>query len=203
MIAAQGFDETTIANHGLVLLLGAKDCPVTRHHIDNIIENRKRYEKTFLLPGGWRYRPEKHHIVFFLEYEPQRPASFSCRLTIPGTTESDITLFTIHRMRSLRLPPHSKDNLTVYLDARSCGDFLTYRSVQADDVFQPLGTDRVVKVLRFLKSRKMPVRQRRNARVVCSPDNTIVWIPGIEIAENAKISLPGSEIVKISCTEKM
>jgi hypothetical protein len=85
--------------------------------------------------------------------------------------------------------------MTVYLDADRCGEVLDFRRIKRDDIFQPLGCDHKKNAVEFLKKRK----NRGRGGCVAKRGGEIVWIPGVEIGHDYRVTAATSAIRKFSC----
>jgi tRNA(Ile)-lysidine synthase len=63
------------------------------------------------------------------------------------------------------------------------------RTRRPGDRFQPLGAREPVELRRFLQSRHVPRFHRDRLPLVVDADDRILWVPGVEIAEVARVQL--------------
>jgi len=98
---------------------------------------------------------------------------------------------------TLAKPPFSSDNLTVFLDAKTVGDTLEFRSIQPNDVFWPLGSRGQHNIITYLKKQKKDAPMNG---IVAKPDGEVVWIPGVQIGHGVRVTPQTRTILKISYT---
>ena len=197
-VAKEGFGDELHAPEAMVRLFQEHDIPADARHIEEVIGNRKRTTGEFLLPGGeWRYYPDQQSIIFTKSHEASGPP-FKAVIVVPGITECP-SLGCWFQVGEIELPAGEfpRDNLTVHLDRDRCGIRLTYRSVRPDDRFFPLGTDRMMDLGSFLSKQKISLRARSRLGVVEGKGGLIVWIPGIRISEEVKVTSKTRSILKI------
>lgn len=202
-------DRFTIAKGGLEDLLHAPEAirtlfdrygiEASAEHIDAIVARRRGRGATFLLPGGaWRYHPTRCAMEFFAQ--PAAPAPrFRITLAVPGhtATEKARACFEVLEIA----PPFGttpRDNRTVFLDRKACGNRLVFRSLRPKDRFVPFGRTTPVAVADFLAKQGLCALERKRCGVVTGAGGQIVWIPGIRIAEHARIGPDTRFALKIS-----
>ncbi|MDH5508173.1 MAG: tRNA lysidine(34) synthetase TilS [Anaerolineae bacterium] len=89
-----------------------------------------------------------------------------------------------------------------WLDGKQIGDWLTVRSRQTGDRFQPLGMDgSAVKLSDFLINVKMPRRARDGWPLVFAGEQ-LVWVPGYRSGEGLRIRPTSQRVVKLSLARK-
>ncbi len=171
-------------------------------HMERIVRLANRSGGQFLFPSKWSCFPFRHWLYFC----PQPSDKISgdkhekCLLEIPGHTRCEELVFESTVWPGGRMPGSiDETNMRVYLDARCCGQQLVYRTIDENDTFQPLGSDKQRKALPYLKSRKVPVGERSRLGVVARPDGTVVWIPSVEISRKVRVDQKTESILEISC----
>ena len=75
------------------------------------------------------------------------------------------------------------------IDPRRCPRPWRLRTRRAGDRFKPLGSDDFVDLRRFLQSRRVPRFDRGRIPLVVDADDQVIWIPGVEVSEHAKLRL--------------
>jgi len=92
---------------------------------------------------------------------------------------------------------HNKDNFQAYLDVVKLGAGLFLRTWQAGDRYQPLGMgSESVKLSDFWIDHKVPLRAKKYWPLLFS-GVSLVWIPGFQPAEIAKITAETREILHL------
>jgi tRNA(Ile)-lysidine synthase len=87
--------------------------------------------------------------------------------------------------------------LRALIDPRVCGETFRLRTRRAGDRFQPLGSNASLDLRRFLQSRHLPRFDRDRLPLVVDQDDRIVWIPGIEVSEIARLHLNTHRCIEI------
>jgi tRNA(Ile)-lysidine synthase len=115
---------------------------------------------------------------------------------VPFQLEIDsIGTFPVSKQKNLKIElldyapnslPTSKSH--VWLDADEVHFPLKLRTIIAEDQFRPLGCDYSVKVNRYLKDRQMNRLDRPQQLVLSDPNNDVLWVCGIQIADRPKCS---------------
>jgi tRNA(Ile)-lysidine synthase len=189
VVKKTGLADGFHGSEGLRLLFESYAIPTDSSHVDEIMEHGGRTSGEYLLPGGeWRYYPGRETIVF-RKKSSHGSGRFRYALTVPGITECPECgtrfIITEGKVRPEKIPG---DNLTVVLDRETCGRRLVFRSWRADDRFVPFGSNRQTGVGSFLAKQKLSKQERINRGVVEGRNNTIVWIPGVRISQQARIT---------------
>ncbi|MEX2598897.1 MAG: tRNA lysidine(34) synthetase TilS [Dehalococcoidia bacterium] len=86
---------------------------------------------------------------------------------------------------------------TAMVDADLVGTPLLVRPRRPGDRFQPLGMDEQVRLQDVLVNARVPRSQRANWPLVVTPRG-IVWVPGVRIAEWAKVTEPTKRVLVLS-----
>jgi tRNA(Ile)-lysidine synthase len=196
LIKKEGFREPAIAMEGLRYIFSVFHIPVSAMHIHAVLKNKNRNSGTFLLPGGWRYYPQRGTITFNVGRAEQKHLRYRHILSVPGTTICDKTgTFSIVET----VPPASfgPDEYSVSLDYDCTGNHLFFRSWEHGEPFWPLGANQPVAVRDFLAKQKIPVYERERIGVVGN-ERQIVWIPGIRIAHPYRIRPKTKRIISLS-----
>jgi tRNA(Ile)-lysidine synthase len=169
---------------------------VSRKHIESVFENCEK-EGEFLLPGGWAYRVSKGRLLF---YNKKLLLSFRYTLSVPGVTDfHDLNRsfhITIENMSDKTEIP--ADTSIAMIDRGRAGEQLVYRSVEEGDLFQPLGKKNEIRLREFLSRQGVPLPLRKSFGIVTDQYNKILWVPGIRINEQCRVSDCTQEVIKIS-----
>lgn len=168
----------------------------SRKHIESVFENCDK-KGEFLLPGGWAYRVSKGRLLF---YNKKLLGSFRYMLSVPGVTDfHDLNRsfhITIENVSDKTEIPD--DNSIAVIDRCTTGELLLYRSVEEGDLFQPLGRKNEVRLGEFLSRQGIPLPLRQSFGIVTDQHNKILWVPGIRINEQCRVSNCTQEVIKIS-----
>ncbi len=169
---------------------------VTRHHIDAVFENADRSGE-FLLTGGWAYRTIKGRVLF---YNRNSLSAFKYHLNVPGVSDfhdqNKSFSVTLENAPDIDLIP--RDNCTVVIDQKALKGELVYRSAVDSDLFQPFGKKHQVQVKEFLSRQGVAQPLRQNFGIVTDQYNKILWIPGIRVSEQCRVSEFTKDVIKIS-----
>jgi tRNA(Ile)-lysidine synthase len=159
---------------------------------------------------GMRLRVENEIFMIFptdknvLENEvPQLSDGEPQQLDIPGSIELsggwEIRTEKNYVTKSLSVEAlDNQDQLIAYIDLEKITKPLLVRTRSPGDVFRPLGMEgKRIKVSDFLINEKMPRWQRDHWPLIYS-GGELIWIPGYRIADQVKITLKTSEMVKLT-----
>jgi tRNA(Ile)-lysidine synthase len=102
-----------------------------------------------------------------------------------------------HPVPPLVPSPEEAGPLRALLDPRRCPQPWRLRTRRPGDRFQPLGYGEPVELRRFLQSRHVPRFDRDRMPLVVDADDRVLWIPGVEISEVAKLQLNTRYCVEI------
>jgi tRNA(Ile)-lysidine synthase len=168
----------------------------TRNHIDAVFEN---IEKTgeYLLSSGWAYRTIKGRVLF---YNRNFLSAFKYHLNVPGVSDfHDLNKsFKVTLENSPDIDSLPRDNCTVFIDQKTWGGQLVYRSAEDNDLFQPFGKKHQIQVKEFLSRQGVAQPLRQNFGIVTDQYNKILWIPGIRVSEHCRVSEFTKDVIKIS-----
>ena len=196
-IKKEGLKDSGIAMEALRTLFENNGISSSHLHIKNVIIESTRTSGEFLLSSGWSFFPSKDFISFEKDGVVR---DFEFALKIPGTTDCRDFLINIEELE--------KDFETKYgaavavVDKEKCGDKLVLRTVRKDDEFIPFGQKRAVNVLKFLAKQGKEAFSRERSYVVSAKDNKVVWVAGIRINEEYKVSTTTGMALKISIKNK-
>ena len=198
-IEKAGFDDELHAGEGLIRVFERYGIPADSRQIEEIITNRDRRGREFLLRGGsWRYHPTKNKVVF-IDRREAPPREFLYRIALEGVTKCPDASALFEATESVTpLAPLPFDNLTVALDRDACGDELLFRSVRPTDRFVPLGGSRPVAIGSFMAKQGVARVEYADFGVVETGDGRIVWIPGLRIGQAVRVGRGTKRILKLS-----
>jgi tRNA(Ile)-lysidine synthase len=189
-------EKTSLSIEALRSILEEFRIAASRKQVDAVFENRDK-KGEFLLPGGWAYRIVKGRALF---YNRNQSHSFSYNLAVPGITDfHDLNKsfhITIEDVPDETAIPH--DNTTVVIDRQTTGGDLLFRSIDDGDLFQPFGKKREIWLKEFLSKQGISRPLWQNFGIVTDQYNKILWVPGIRINEQCKVSDCTREVIKIS-----
>ncbi|MHC5065412.1 MAG: tRNA lysidine(34) synthetase TilS, partial [Planctomycetota bacterium] len=119
---------------------------------------------------------------------PDQPLPFSAgpQSMRFGSTEWQLSA-RYHETPPLDPSPQACGRFRALLDADSVKDGMFLRSRKPRDQFWPLGADTPVDLRRFLQGRHVPRFDRDRMPLLVDAEDRILWTPGVEIAENAKL----------------
>lgn len=138
---------------------------------------------------------------------PQLGPGIEFVLSVPGSVEiGNDWVFTAEIDDSTRenssLWEAKHDLFTAYFDVAACGDSLVIRGRKPGDRFKPLGMEgSSAKISDFMINVKLPRRARPRWPLVFSQDN-LIWVPGYQIAENAKVVEKTEMVIRLHLARK-
>ncbi|MBD3320059.1 MAG: tRNA lysidine(34) synthetase TilS [Chitinivibrionales bacterium] len=201
-VKKQGFSDTYCAQESLAELFRRKSISLARRHIAGITRNSTKISGTWLLPGKWHYFPEKEHIIFSKGPLPEQIQRHFCyTLSFPGSfvfEDRGVNLAAKILDAGTNAAYTKSDNFTVFLDAHLVPEIVEYRTLEKDDIFRPLGYHCSMHAVKYLKNRKLDTAMRNSATVIAAKDNRIIWIPGMQISDDFRITAKTTSILKIS-----
>lgn len=105
-----------------------------------------------------------------------------------GATEWSLEAIS-HPLPPLVPSPAEAGRWRALLDPRRCPSPWRLRTRRPGDRYQPLGSDSPLELRRHLQSRHLPRFDRDRLPLVVDAHDQILWVPGIEIAEPARLQL--------------
>lgn len=105
-----------------------------------------------------------------------------------GGTEWSVRADT-HPTPPLTPSPDEAGPMRALVDPRDCPRPWRLRTRRAGDRFRPLGSDEYVDLRRFLQGRRVPRFDRGRLPLVVDADDQVIWVPGVEVSEHAKLRL--------------
>lgn len=105
-----------------------------------------------------------------------------------------------HPLPPLVPSPAQAGPLRALLDLRDCGEALRLRTRRPGDRFQPLGSAVAMDLRRFLQGRHVPRFDRDRLPLVVDQHDRILWVPGVEVSEVARLHLNTRRCIEIVAT---
>ncbi|HEX2958927.1 MAG TPA: tRNA lysidine(34) synthetase TilS [Chitinispirillaceae bacterium] len=169
---------------------------VTRNQIDAVFENADKSGE-YLLSCGWAYRIVKGRMLF---YNRNSFSAFKYNLNVPGVSDfHDLNKsFNVTFESSPDIDLLPRDNCTVVIDQKAWGGQLVYRSAEDNDLFQPFGKKHQIQLKEFLSRQGIAQPLRQHFGIVTDQYNKILWVPGIRISEQCRVSEFTTDVIKIS-----
>lgn len=113
-----------------------------------------------------------------------------------GATEWWLEAFE-HPLPPLVPSPQEAGRWRALLDPRGALGPWRLRTRRPGDRFQPLGHAHAIDLRRFLQSRHVPRFDRDRLPLLVDANDTVLWIPGVEVGEPAKLQLNTRRSVEI------
>ncbi len=113
-----------------------------------------------------------------------------------GTTEWHVQAIE-HPQPPLSPSPNEAGPFRALIDPRSAPLPWRLRCRRQGDRIQPLGAASELQLRRFLLSRHVPRFDRDRLPLLCDADDRVLWVPGADIAEAARIRLNTSRCVEV------
>ncbi len=130
----------------------------------------------------------------FLEPGTLLPLTLPGQHDLPHGWTLTLTLLPTWDLHNIRTNP---DPFTAYLDADALRPPLTLRTRRPGDRFAPLHLGADVNLGDFFVRAKIPAPWRDALPLLCSGD-TILWIPGIRLSDQARVTPSTHSVVKCS-----
>ena len=113
-----------------------------------------------------------------------------------GSTEWQLSA---RRLQFAPLDPSPRDcgRFRALLDAGSIRGKMFLRSRRPSDRFWPLGAGSPMSLRRFLQRRHVPRFDRDRLPLLVDEGGKILWAPGVEIAESAKLLPEGGPCIEV------
>lgn len=105
-----------------------------------------------------------------------------------------------HPLPPLVPSPSEAGPMRALLDVRHTGDSLYMRTRRPGDRFHPLGSSGSVDLRRFLQRRHVPRFDRDRLPMLVDAQDRILWVPGVEISEIARLHLNTKRCIEIVAT---
>ncbi|MEC7582928.1 MAG: tRNA lysidine(34) synthetase TilS [Planctomycetota bacterium] len=97
-------------------------------------------------------------------------------------------------------PPTESGPWRALIDPRNAPEPWRLRTRRPGDQFQPLGSATPVTLRRFLQSRHVPRFDRDRLPLLVDARDRILWVPGVEVSEMAKLQLNTGRTVELRVT---
>ena len=192
------------ASEGIALLFRKHNIPFEKKHIVNFIKNVRRKSGCFLLKDGWKFFPGRDSVEIISEKEISidRKNSSPVTLNVPGETDCKDPGYNF-KTAILTFGEcdvhYDASNNTAYIDFEKIGKKLLIREVLKTDTFKPLGFNRSINLNRFLKNHRISSFYRNSTKVLADNSDNIIWIPGVAIGHEFRVTEDTASILKISC----
>jgi tRNA(Ile)-lysidine synthase len=102
-----------------------------------------------------------------------------------------------HPLPPLSPSPSEAGRLRALLDPRRLPLPWRLRPRRPGDRFQPLGSSQPFELRRFLQSRHLPRFDRDRVPLLVDANDTVLWIPGVEVSELARLHLDTRRCVEV------
>lgn len=196
LLKKSGLIARSIAGEGIKALFERCGISASRVHVENVFINAHANGKEFLLPGGWHYFPKKNGIFFVKERVSDH--GFSYEIPVPGSADfPDVNIGFSVSEEDVPFERPGSDNWIVFLDRKCCGNMLFYRMLMPEDTFHPLGSGKEENALKYLGGKGVPRLLGERLGVVTDQSNKILWIPGIQINHESRITDKTQSILRI------
>lgn len=113
-----------------------------------------------------------------------------------GATEWWLVAHT-HPLPPLVPTPKEAGPLRALLDPRTTAQPWRLRTRRTGDRFRPLGHEEHVELRRFLQRRHVPRFDRDRLPLLVDGDDRILWVPGVEISELARLRLNTRQCIEL------
>ena len=126
------------------------------------------------------------------------PSQFAYRLTIPGAvqiSETSEELTASYQEEASGEALASGRGLIAAVQADSISGPLTVRNRRPGDRMRPLGAPGHRKLQDLFVDRKIPRADRDRVPVVVDTQDRIVWVVGVAIAEECRVTAPEGRVV--------
>jgi len=205
VVSKKGLLNDYIASEALASLFRKHAIQFDRGHIQTVLDNCGKKDKTFLLPGGWEYKNTGDCMEFFISQKKTKQTEFSHELKRTGKTKSTYSgsSFAIETYPASSVMPLSfSDQNVAFLDADKVSKHLVYRSYTLKDKFVPYGRKTKTTVHDFLKKQGIAKDQRDLTGVVSAGSSKIVWVVGMRTDDRFKVTATTRRVLKISYKPK-
>lgn len=174
---------------------------ITAQHLDTATRAIAQFHDfTLQLPGGDAVIEKKGtdlHIGLRSIQTDIEP--FEIRLTVPGRTyvaaiKTSIDAELTDHVRSLRVRPN-----VALLDADKVKGELRIRNIRPGDRIVPLGMHNHKKLHDVFIDKKIPISKRKLAAVV-EDNEKILWVVGVVLSEEAKVTTETRQVIRLVAT---
>lgn len=126
---------------------------------------------------------------------PWPPLKKSYAIKMPGATQAGPWVVTIERGKADK----QSAPLSVSLNKNAVAGKMTLRPWRAGDSIVPLGMKGHKKLQDIFVDEKVPRRWRKNIPILCDADK-ILWVAGLKVSDEAKITKEAASVITISLT---
>ena len=166
-------------------------------HIENLVKLISTGESaSYNLPDGITFWTDHANIRFNRQSDPPtdavpypEPISQPINLTVGGRIDLGNGYAITSEITTSPQAYRDDSRNVAWLNIEALpGDFITIRNRKIADAFQPLGMEMAVNLADFLINSKVAASWRDRIPMVVNPaDGRIAWLPGVRIAEWAKV----------------
>ncbi len=200
----KGFkNQEGIFHAGLIAAFETHHIPIDKEHICAVIANSHKHSGRFLLKSGWSYYPGLDVIEFAKDQDAGHSQHNIAeeKVLLPGTTlcrggaaqfEASLVEKTDESF------PFDHTNNQVYLDLDDSPEYLVYRRLHKEDLFCPQGFHKEILLHHYLKKRGISAYFRKNCGVIVDSKDRVLWVPGVAMSEQCKVTEKTEICVKIS-----
>lgn len=188
----------------LVYALQYRNIEVSHKRIDEIISLIVTKKQYLNLNQIWRIYNSRDKLHWQnidklkIESQPLKPLT----VNIPGVTKIELLKAQLLVEACLeKIPPKNWqaniDKNSIFADLSSIKPPLILRQRQPGDLIQPLGMSQLVRLKKYLQTRKTArARGSFQQLLVLADQEEVLWVPGIGMSEKIKISDRPSHILK-------
>lgn len=130
------------------------------------------------------------------------PPPFVYTLPVPGAVQIRETGVVISASLVTGAVRPATGPAAVVLQAQALALPLTVRQRRPGDRFRPLGAPGSRKLHDLLIDRKIPRAERDGVPVVVDRDGRVIWVAGVEIAHDCRVTMPSGGMVKLEMEKK-
>ncbi|KMQ52603.1 tRNA(Ile)-lysidine synthetase [Chitinispirillum alkaliphilum] len=187
-VKREGFTDTALASSAVIELFRRNGITVLRDHIQRVVDAALTVNKTkFLLPSGWCCMNRKNQLLIYRVNAPR--VSFNYLLDYPGEIicEEIAARFLVsgYQKNNGIMP---RDNKTVWLNVERNELPLSFRAVNDEDEFWPLGAKGSMNLKQFLSAQGVSRWEYEHMGVVVSAQGEVVWVPGMRISHKFRVT---------------
>ena len=157
------------------------------------------------LPGLEVERVEDRIHITDSSRGPAETGQFAYRLTVPGTVQisetCDVITASYQEEMDAGTALASGRGSTAAVQADSLSVPLTVRNRRPGDRMRPLGAPGHRKLQDLFVDRKIPRAERDRVPVIVDTQDRIVWVVGVAIAEECRVSAPEGRVVIFQVTK--
>ncbi|MDR2727505.1 MAG: tRNA lysidine(34) synthetase TilS [Chitinispirillales bacterium] len=197
----RGLSDERLAPEALIELFDEYGITVSRLHLSRVIAAAALSCGEHLLPGGWGFYPCGGSIFFTKRNHLQD--DYFCEIKAEGETycEERGILFrsSVHNGKPEKIIKSDNDNNDVSLSVSEQELPFIFRQAREGERFWPLGAGGQTSFKKFLSKQGISKKQRESCGVVVNSRGRIVWVPGIRVAHESRITEYTEKYIRISC----